>query len=33
MRIYLIAIGNRMPSWVNEAYAEFAKRLPPDCSL
>lgn len=33
MRIHLIAIGNRMDSWVYQGYEEFAKRLPPDCSL
>lgn len=33
MRIHLIAVGNRMPGWVNEAYQEYAKRLPRDCAL
>ena len=28
MRIYLVAVGKRMPVWVNEAYAEFYKRMP-----
>jgi 23S rRNA (pseudouridine1915-N3)-methyltransferase len=27
MRAHLIAIGDRMPSWVSEGYAEYAKRL------
>lgn len=27
MRAYLIAVGDRMPSWVSEGYAEYAKRL------
>ena len=33
MRIYLIAVGTRMPSWVEEAYREFSKRLPRECAL
>ena len=27
MRIHLIAVGNRMPSWVVDGYAEYARRL------
>jgi len=33
MQIYLIAIGQRLDSWVSEGYQEFAKRLPPECRL
>lgn len=33
MRITLIAIGNKMPSWVEQGYNDYAKRLPGDCSL
>ena len=33
MRIHLLAVGNRMPAWVEEGYAEYAKRLPPECAL
>lgn len=33
MRIHLIAVGNRMPAWVSEAYQEYAKRLPRECAL
>ncbi|ACL73353.1 23S rRNA (pseudouridine(1915)-N(3))-methyltransferase RlmH [Thioalkalivibrio sulfidiphilus] len=33
MRIHLIAVGERMPAWVNAAYAEYANRLPAECSL
>ncbi|MDO3385287.1 23S rRNA (pseudouridine(1915)-N(3))-methyltransferase RlmH [Gilvimarinus sp. SDUM040013] len=28
MRIKLIAVGTRMPGWVEEGYGEYAKRLP-----
>jgi len=27
MRAWLIAVGERMPAWVQEGYAEYAKRL------
>lgn len=33
MRIHLIAVGERMPSWVQQGHEEYAKRLPPECSL
>ena len=33
MQIYLIAIGQRMDAWVQQAYDEFAKRLPHECRL
>ena len=33
MRISLIAVGNRMPAWVNEGYREYARRLPHECRL
>src|SRR5690349_13459297 len=33
MKIYLIALGTKMPGWVTEAYKEYAKRLTDDCRL
>jgi 23S rRNA (pseudouridine1915-N3)-methyltransferase len=33
VKLTLIAIGHRMPSWVQEAYADYAKRLPPDWAI
>lgn len=33
MQINLIAVGIKMPGWVNDAFYEYAKRLPPDCRL
>ncbi|MDH3639844.1 MAG: 23S rRNA (pseudouridine(1915)-N(3))-methyltransferase RlmH [Gammaproteobacteria bacterium] len=27
MRIHVVAVGTRMPNWVNQAVAEYAKRL------
>lgn len=33
MQIHIIAVGERMPEWVEAAYAEYAKRLPHECRL
>jgi 23S rRNA (pseudouridine1915-N3)-methyltransferase len=33
MLIRLIAVGNKMPDWVEEGYQEYAKRLPPGYTL
>jgi 23S rRNA (pseudouridine1915-N3)-methyltransferase len=33
MQINLISVGNRMPSWVQQGYDEYAKRLPRECEL
>jgi 23S rRNA (pseudouridine1915-N3)-methyltransferase len=33
MRIRLISIGQRMPRWVDDGFAEYAKRLPASCAL
>jgi len=33
MRIHLIAVGSRLPRWVETGYAEYVNRLPPECRL
>lgn len=33
MKLNLLAVGNKMPEWVNEGYQEYAKRLPRECQL
>ena len=33
MKIIVIAVGARMPSWVAEGYREYAKRMPPKSAL
>jgi len=33
MKIRLIAVGHKMPSWVNQGFEEYAQRLRNDCSL
>lgn len=30
MRLRILAVGSRMPDWVEEGYREYAKRLPPE---
>ena len=33
MNIHLIAVGDRMPRWVQEGYQEYARRMPPESAL
>lgn len=33
MRIKIIAVGTKMPAWVETGFAEYAKRLPRDFSV
>ncbi|MCK9284835.1 MAG: 23S rRNA (pseudouridine(1915)-N(3))-methyltransferase RlmH [Rhodocyclaceae bacterium] len=33
MRLLIAAVGTRMPGWVDEGYAEFAKRMPRELPL
>ncbi|HRD66340.1 MAG TPA: 23S rRNA (pseudouridine(1915)-N(3))-methyltransferase RlmH [Candidatus Competibacter sp.] len=33
MKIYLLAVGVRMPAWIEAGYAEYAGRLPRECAL
>ena len=33
MKLLLVAVGQRQPAWVDAAYAEFAKRFPPELRL
>lgn len=33
MKITLLAIGQRMPEWVNQGYQTYSKRLPHECRL
>ncbi|MGD1982533.1 MAG: 23S rRNA (pseudouridine(1915)-N(3))-methyltransferase RlmH [Chromatiaceae bacterium] len=33
MLIHLITIGDRMPGWVEQGYAEYAKRLNGECRI
>lgn len=33
MKLLVIAVGTRMPEWVQTAWQDFAKRMPRDCAL
>jgi len=33
MRILVVAAGNRQPAWVDDGYADYARRLRGSCSL
>jgi 23S rRNA (pseudouridine1915-N3)-methyltransferase len=33
VKIRLIAVGTKMPSWVQEGFGEYTKRMPRDCSI
>ena len=33
MRIRLIAVGTRVPGWVQQGFADYAQRLPRECRL
>ena len=33
MKLIIAAVGTRMPGWVQDAWDDYAKRLPADCAL
>jgi 23S rRNA (pseudouridine1915-N3)-methyltransferase len=33
MRLVIVAVGQRQPTWARDAFADFAKRLPNECRL
>jgi len=33
MKLVVVAVGTRMPSWVVDGYRDYAKRMPPGASL
>lgn len=33
MLIHLIAVGTRMPNWVEDGFSEYAKRMPPESKI
>ena len=33
MKLHLIAVGHRMPGWINAGYDDYARRMPPDLPL
>lgn len=33
MQVNLVAVGTRMPGWVNQGFNEYARRMPRECRL
>ena len=33
MQLTIAAVGHRMPGWIETGFAEYAKRMPPECRL
>ena len=33
MQLTVVAVGTRMPDWVQAGYSEYAKRMPRECAL
>lgn len=33
MKLVIVAVGTKMPFWVDEAFADYAKRMPLDCPI
>jgi 23S rRNA (pseudouridine1915-N3)-methyltransferase len=33
VKLLLVAVGQRLPGWADEAYADYAKRFPPELRL
>ena len=33
MQLVIAAVGHKMPAWIATGFAEYAKRMPPDCRV
>ncbi|MCF7696323.1 MULTISPECIES: 23S rRNA (pseudouridine(1915)-N(3))-methyltransferase RlmH [Mycetohabitans] len=33
MKLYIVAVGHRMPDWVTRGFDEYAKRMPPELRI
>lgn len=33
MKLHLLAVGHKMPGWINSGYDDYARRMPPDLPL
>ena len=33
MKLIVIAVGQRMPDWVEQGWQEYARRMPQDCAI
>lgn len=33
MQLVIAAVGHKMPAWIEDAFGEYAKRMPPECRI
>jgi 23S rRNA (pseudouridine1915-N3)-methyltransferase len=33
MQLIIASVGHKMPGWIENGYAEYAKRMPPECRI
>src|SRR5512135_224634 len=33
MKLFIFAVGNKMPSWITEGFNEYAKRMPREATI
>jgi 23S rRNA (pseudouridine1915-N3)-methyltransferase len=33
MQLVIAAVGHKMPAWIEAGFAEYAKRMPPECRI
>jgi 23S rRNA (pseudouridine1915-N3)-methyltransferase len=33
MQLFITAVGHKMPAWIENGFAEYAKRMPPECRI
>lgn len=33
MQLIIAAVGHKMPSWIEDGFNEYAKRMPPECRI
>ncbi len=33
MQLIIAAVGHKMPAWIEDGFAEYAKRMPPECRI
>jgi 23S rRNA (pseudouridine1915-N3)-methyltransferase len=33
MQLVIAAVGHKMPAWIEDGFAEYAKRMPPECRI
>ena len=33
MQLIIAAVGHKMPTWIEDGFSEYAKRMPPECRI